>query len=112
MSGKAKPITPNDVALTKRAGLPDFVILAWNRLIATKFVDNHAVVPQEDAVKELLASAHIENSMVTRDNIFGNGWLDIEEIYRKAGWTVEYDKPGYGETYPATFTFSKKRRRP
>lgn len=44
-----------------------------------------------------------------RDELFDKGWMDIEPIYRKSGWRVEYDKPAYNETYPATFTFSKKR---
>ena len=37
------------------------------------------------------------------------GWLDVEGIYRKAGWDVEYDSPGYCEDYPATFKFRKKK---
>ena len=42
---------------------------------------------------------------VTRSTLFDNNWLDIEPIYRRAGWVVEYDKPAYCEDYPATFTF-------
>ncbi len=33
-------------------------------------------------------------------------WLNVEELYRAQGWTVTYDKPGYNESYPATFTFA------
>jgi hypothetical protein len=32
--------------------------------------------------------------------------LDIEPIYREAGWIVEYDKPAYCENYDANFTFT------
>lgn len=47
---------------------------------------------------------------VTREQIYENRWLDIEDSYRAVGWHVEYDKPGYCESYEATFTF--KRRTP
>ena len=42
---------------------------------------------------------------VNRQTIFKNSWLDIEPIYRRAGWLVKYDKPGYCENYLANFTF-------
>lgn len=33
-------------------------------------------------------------------------WLNFEGAYRRAGWKVEFDKPGYNESYPATFKFT------
>lgn len=29
----------------------------------------------------------------------------FEDIYRKEGWHVSYDKPVYDENYPSTFEF-------
>lgn len=43
-----------------------------------------------------------------RGDVFERGYLDIEETYRKAGWSVVYDKPGYNETYDAFYTFTRK----
>ena len=37
--------------------------------------------------------------------------MDIESIYRADGWGVYYDKPGYNETYTATFEFTKLNER-
>ncbi len=45
-----------------------------------------------------------------RKQLFEKGWLDVEPIFKKAGWDVEYDKPGYNESYPATFKFSRKKK--
>ncbi len=45
--------------------------------------------------------------MVTSTTVCDNHWLDVEDVYREAGWVVEYDKPGYCESYEATFTFKK-----
>jgi len=42
---------------------------------------------------------------LNRAEIFDKGWLNVEEVYRAAGWAVEYDKPGFNESYSATFTF-------
>ncbi len=43
--------------------------------------------------------------------VFAKGWLEVEDIYRKAGWKVKYDKPAYSENYPATFKFERSRNR-
>jgi hypothetical protein len=40
--------------------------------------------------------------------MFNKHWFDIEDIYRKAGWAVEFDKPGYNESYESFFVFKKK----
>jgi len=45
---------------------------------------------------------------ISSAKIFENGWLDVEPIYREVGWNVEYDKPGYNETYEASFKFTRK----
>lgn len=42
---------------------------------------------------------------LSRQEIFDNRLLDVEDVFRSQGWKVEYDKPGYNESYPATFTF-------
>lgn len=38
-----------------------------------------------------------------------NSWVDFEDLYRKQGWKVVYDKPAYCETYKAYFVLSKKK---
>ena len=44
---------------------------------------------------------------LNRNEIFNKGWLNIEEVYRSAGWKVNYDKPAYNESYDAYFTFER-----
>lgn len=101
-----KPIRPEDVPASKARALPDFVIEAVNRLITKEFVGGSATVQQEDVINAILEACDGEE--VTRKNIFDSGWLNFEDAYQDAGWEVEYDKPGFNETYPATFTFRKK----
>ncbi|MFZ5424563.1 MAG: hypothetical protein ACOZAO_02065 [Patescibacteria group bacterium] len=97
-----KPITPSGVGKAKSASLPDVVIEVFNELIAQNFYGGSASVKQKDAVAMLVAKG------LDRNEIFKKGWLDVEEVYRKAGWKVYYDKPGYNESYDAYFRFSKR----
>ncbi len=101
-----EPIRPDDIAAAKAALFPAAVFAAFNELIAEHYVDGVATFRQEAVVARILASGNGYD----RDGIFARGWLNVEATYRAAGWRVEYDKPGYNETYAATFTFSHGRR--
>lgn len=101
---KNRPITPDEVADAKQASFPDEVFQAFNGLIAEKFSGGRAVVKQDDVVERIVSKLDC-----TRQEVFNKGWLNVEEAYRKAGWIVEYDKPGYNETYDAFFTFKQRR---
>ena len=56
---------------------------------------------QDDLVEEIA-----DVMCISRRGIFDLGYLDIEDLYTK--WNVEYDKPGYNESYQAYFIFSRK----
>lgn len=103
MEKKIRPIKPEEIILKKQKNFPDEVITSFNELIAQKWNGKWATISQEE-VMVLMVEKGLE-----RNEIFDKGWLDIEDIYRSAGWNVEYDKPGYNESYPATFTFRKQK---
>jgi len=92
-----KPITPDDLADRE---FPDEVIEAFNELI----VEGAGRVVQREVVDRI-----VSKMCVTDGEIFEKGWLNVEETYRKAGWDVVYDKPGFNETYRAFFMFTRKR---
>lgn len=98
------PIKPEDVTNKKLEILPEQVIEAFNESIIENYDPNtrSARVIQDEIVKKIISKLEIERHIV-----FEKGYLDIEDIYRKAGWKVEYDKPGYNETYKAYFVFTK-----
>ena len=97
-----KPVTPRQAVKDKVVIFPDEVFKVFNRLIVFHLRDGEASIDQDEIVKELVKEG------LKRNEIFKNGWLDIEDVYARAGWEVEYDKPGYCETYEPTFTFRKK----
>jgi len=97
-----KPVTPKEVVSLKKTLIPDAAIEAFNELIAENFLGGYASFKQKDVVARMVKKG------LKPEDIYKNGWLDIEDIFEKAGWKVDYDKPGYNETYDATFSFSKK----
>lgn len=100
-----KPITPKEALGKKQEQLPDEVLEAFNELIAANLKDRESTFKATDAVNLIRQKLEIKS-----DAIYEKGYLDIEQIYRKAGWEVEYDQPAYCESYPATYTFRAKRK--
>lgn len=100
-----RPITPAEVAGHKIDQIPELALEAFNELIVQHSEDGHATFKQSDVVALMVEKG------LDHDEIFEKGWLNVEDLYREVGWKVTYDKPGYNETYPATFTFSPSRIR-
>ena len=100
-----KPITPGEVTQKKAESLPPEVLEAFNELIAENWDGRESTFKLSEAVARIRKKVTVPKGESPGDK----GWLDIEDIYRKAGWKVEYDQPAYNETYPATYTFSKKK---
>lgn len=104
---KIKPIRPEDANAEKLKDIPDAVFEVFNNQIVRNLsAGGRRAVVYQDVVVNLLEEGHNMN----RGEIYKNGWLDVEPLYREAGWKVVYDKPAYNETYRAHFIFSKERR--
>lgn len=96
-----KPITPKEIALVKQTVFPEFVIKSFNELIAANYSDGSSTVMQKEVVIKIKEYEFAK---------FNNDWLNVEEIYRKAGWEVTYDGPGFNESYEPHYIFRKKRK--
>lgn len=97
------PIKPSEAIQKKHEGIPAFVIEAFNEVIVANITDNgHATFTQDEVLKVVM-----EKGRIGSNEIFKKGWLDVEPLFRKAGWKVVFDKPGYNESYKANFTFRK-----
>lgn len=99
------PIKPQDVAKSKATVFPEVVFDAFNELITQEFANGYATIKQDDVVRLMVTKG------LKREDIYQKGWLNVEAAYQAAGWDVEYDKPGYNESYPATFTFRLRGQR-
>lgn len=104
MVNKVKPIKASEIDNKKGEAIPDSVFEVFNELITKNYSGGSATVYQKDVVRMLVKKG------LTGSEIYDNHWLDVEDIYRKAGWKVKYDKPAYCETYDAYFVFSRRKR--
>ena len=105
-----KAITPQEVLGNPEKALPDFVIEAINGLVLARFHNGQARFTQNEAVQAIVSNMPLVALYdVLRRMIFDNVYLNFEAVYRKQGWNVYYDSPGYNESYEAYFIFKQKR---
>src|SRR5690349_6623895 len=101
----SKPITPAEAKADASRKIPAGVFDAVNHLLACKIGGRRSVTITQD---EIIAEIIQREPTTTRTFIFANNYLDFEAVYEAAGWKVEYDKPGFNETYKAYFVFTVK----
>lgn len=97
-----KPLSPEEAKAAQEESLPDEVIETVNYFL-TKRASNLVIRITVAEVREML-----NRKGFTTEQIYGDNLLDIENVYRKAGWKVTYDKPGYNESYEPYWDFSKR----
>lgn len=95
-----KPISPMECAAKKLEAIPDAVIEAFNTLIAARFDGRESGFRQSEIVEAITKAMCIPIA-----EVFQKGYLDVEEVYRKAGWIVKYDSPGFNETFSPYYRF-------
>lgn len=113
-----KPISPNEVMKYKENIIPDYVFGAFNHLIALKFDGSKSVIKQDEVITLIIQFARKTDNRLNfsdqigkfKERLFEDKMLDIEPMYRKEGWVVEYDKPAYCENYEAFWTFKKGKK--
>ena len=106
-----EPISPRDVVDLKKKAIPFEVIEAFNEMIARKFDGCQSRFIQKDIVRLILEKFDEYGNKHESKDVYDNNWLDVEPLYEKMGWKVEYDKPGYNEQYEAAFIFSAREKK-
>lgn len=96
-----KPISPDEALKGKQ--IPEVVFEVVNSLLSEKFNGASVTIKENEIIKILVDQG------LNKQEIYDRHWLDIKESYRQVGWKVEYDKPGYNETYDAYFRFSRRK---
>ena len=101
-----KPYTPHRAALAS-GERPAAVVEVFNALLGRRYDERESVViTEEEVVKALLSAC----PHLTRHEIYERKWLDgVAPLFRRAGWTVRFDKPGFNEIYGAFWEFTPKR---
>lgn len=96
-----KPISINDLT-KKNYEIPDLVIVIVDSMLKDRWQNNSAILFISDIIKSIQVVCN-----KTESEILNKHWLDIEPIYRQAGYDVEYHKPEINSIDKAYFKFSK-----
>lgn len=102
-----KPIKPSEAKKVKVKNIPEFIIAAFNKFIA----DNLDTSGRSSFKQKHLVTYIVENQIindhqpVSASIIYQNKWLDVEDLFEDAGWSVTYDSPSWGDNYDAYFVF-------
>jgi hypothetical protein len=100
---KVKPLTPQEVSTQTENEFPEWVIIGVNNSIKKNFRGkDEFTIKQKDILNEILS---IAPKGTTKEIIYEKRYLDFEKMYKKFGWKIIYDKPGYNETYEPFFIF-------
>lgn len=106
------PITPAEAKSQRAASIPPEVFEAFNKLIVENLSSDGGATFTQDSVIDILLRGYLPECRETRRRaLFDLGYLDVEDVYRAAGWKVTYDKPAYNEEGKARFTFQPTLRR-
>jgi hypothetical protein len=99
-----KAFSPQDLDDNPEVRFPDFVIEAFNNVIQRNYRNGWSkfVISEVAAEIRKLSPTPLQDRTISK-----NGWFDIEPLYRKQGWKVEYDSPGFNESYEGNYTFRK-----
>jgi hypothetical protein len=109
-----KPLKPDEAVALKETQFPDEVIEAFNEMIAQRLKRGCAEFQLKEVKKLIIDKFVASGSLGTKkrstisSRICEQEWLDVEDIYRKEGWKVVYDSPGWDEHYEPFFRFKKK----
>lgn len=82
------------------------MIRAVNNLLTKGASKGSIDIKTNEVVKEY-RRLHKERGTVAPDP-YETKQLDFEDAFRKAGWKVSFDNPGYNESYDSYYTFTAK----
>lgn len=100
---EVKPLTPEEVASQKEHQIHPQIIASINELLVTHYIPGTITIKQQE-ILDLFLGRTSEDWTLNR--VFKEKQLNIESVYKKYGWKVEYDKPGFNESGEAFFKFT------
>ena len=102
-----RPISPKEARAKHLVTIPEEVIAVINDFLI-KGSPNSSTgisIDQNEVIEHVIILMKEHGKAVERNDFFDKHWLDFESLFKKAGWKIEYNKPGYNESYTAFWTF-------
>lgn len=97
-----KPITPDTLVKT----VPHEIIGATNSLIQERWDGEQSRFTLEE-LRARVAELHPTDDPHRDKNWFESKSYDVEPLFRTYGWSAEFDKSGYNESYDSYFIFKR-----
>jgi len=116
MNQENKALSPEEVRKKKVEEFEPDIIQAVNNLLVKNYNlnDSHGVsitILQKEVLEEFFKVKGIEQDekiVSIKKQLFAEKQMDFEDLYRKVGWKVNFDKPGYDESYEPKYIFENK----
>lgn len=100
-----QPLSPDRLVTPKAFQIPNIVIMVVNKLINENWDGHLSRVWQSDIIINIGRLTGID-----KESILRNRWLNVEPLYREAGYKVNYIAPNPGEKGDAYFEFIPRER--
>lgn len=104
MAESIQPITPKEIEDNLVDIFPEAVIQAFNELIRENYKVNGETTFTLNTVKKTIK---LIDPRANIDKLIEKGKLDVEPLYRKYGWDVDYNSPDRDESFDEYFSFRK-----
>lgn len=98
-----KPLSPKEVIENKQ--FDSRIIEVVNSFLIKRYVKGSSCTIKLKEIENELRSKYED---ININELYENKQFDFEDEFRKVGWAVVYDNPGWNETYDSFFRFSKK----
>ena len=98
------PISPDDISDNKEKYIHQTIIKTVNKILKERYNLGSTVDIKISEISKPFFEAHPE---IDEDKAWKAKMFDIEDAYRKFGWKVSYDRPGWDESYEGFYKFSK-----
>jgi hypothetical protein len=102
MHERISPLSPQEAYAAKVENFPDKVVAVFNEVITVHYHKGAAVFYGAEIFTKL------EQSGMSRPDIYKIDFWCVEEIFSSAGWTVESKDVGGDNDYVLRYTFKSK----
>ena len=98
-----KPLSPLEVKQKAIESIPSEMVQAVNELLIENASRSSITLKQKDIEARF---NKLSNGKYNHVDIYDKGWMDIEPIFRNAGWKVRYESPDRDQSFDEFFTFT------
>ena len=98
------PLTPHEAVQQKLEDVPEKVLNCWNKIIKSNLDKTNSSVTSRFTLDELAKMISSEMAC-SFDVAQSKGWFDLEPLFIKSGWNVQFHRASYADDFDSYFYF-------